>query len=198
MNSTVITKKFPHFDFSIPEIERYLRVKNASCEVSKLINSVIEETLPVLTYSVTYAVLPLKIKGDISDLSLVQFSSKDLAKKLHGCSLAVVFAATLGLGIDKLINRYSSLSPSRALAIEALGNERIEGLCNLFQKGIAEEFNAPLTARFSPGYGDLDISFQKEIFALLDCPRRIGLSLSDSMIMSPSKSVSAIVGLCKK
>ena len=54
------------------------------------------------------------------------------------------------------------------------------------------------TSRFSPGYGDFDIGFQKEIFKLLNCPKNIGLSLCDSFIMSPSKSVSAIIGLKTK
>ena len=48
--------------------------------------------------------------------------------------------------------------------------------------------------RFSPGYGDLSLEVQKEIFSLLDCPRKIGVSLGDSLLMTPSKSVTAIIG----
>ena len=48
---------------------------------------------------------------------------------------------------------------------------------------------------FSPGYGDLPLDLQREIFAALDCPKRIGVSLNESLLMSPSKSVSAIIGL---
>ena len=48
--------------------------------------------------------------------------------------------------------------------------------------------------RFSPGYGDFDIVYQKDIFAILDCPKRIGLTLNSSLMMSPSKSVTAIIG----
>lgn len=49
--------------------------------------------------------------------------------------------------------------------------------------------------RFSPGYGDLPLSAQREIFAVLDCGKRIGLMLNDSLLMSPSKSVTAFVGI---
>ena len=52
-----------------------------------------------------------------------------------------------------------------------------------------------LAARFSPGYGDLPLEFQREIFRALDVPRRIGVSLGSSCLMSPSKSVTAIVGI---
>ena len=48
--------------------------------------------------------------------------------------------------------------------------------------------------RFSPGYGDLPLALQREVFAALDCPRRIGLTLSDSLLMSPTKSVTALIG----
>ena len=49
--------------------------------------------------------------------------------------------------------------------------------------------------RFSAGYGDLPLGVQREIFAALDCPKHIGLTLNDSLLMSPTKSVTAIVGI---
>ena len=53
-----------------------------------------------------------------------------------------------------------------------------------------------LRPRFSPGYGDLPLEAQESVFKALDCHRKIGLALNDSLLMSPSKSVTAIVGLC--
>ena len=58
-----------------------------------------------------------------------------------------------------------------------------------------KEYNTGLEPRFSPGYGDLPLSAQKNIFAVLDPERRIGLTLNSSLLMSPSKSVTAFVGL---
>ena len=49
--------------------------------------------------------------------------------------------------------------------------------------------------RFSPGYGDLPLDVQRPLFAALDVPRKIGVSLTDSLLMAPSKSVSAIIGI---
>ena len=49
--------------------------------------------------------------------------------------------------------------------------------------------------RFSPGYGDVPLEIQKDIVMLLDCAKRIGVSLNDSLLMSPSKSVTAFIGL---
>ena len=105
----------------------------------------------------------------------------------------MLFAATIGVGMDRLIARYSALSPSKALALEAIGDERVESLCDYYNDLVADEYkvNAP---RFSAGYGDLDLSLQKDIFKALPCAN-IGLTLNDSLLMSPSKSVTAIIGL---
>ncbi|MBR3258643.1 MAG: vitamin B12 dependent methionine synthase, partial [Eggerthellaceae bacterium] len=46
-----------------------------------------------------------------------------------------------------------------------------------------------------PGYGDLPLEVQPDLLGLLDASRRLGITLSDSLLMSPTKSVTAIVGL---
>lgn len=102
---------------------------------------------------------------------------------------AIVFAATIGIDADRLISKYVRVSPAKALVFQALGAERIESLCNEFCKAKG------LYRRCSPGYGDIPLEMQKDIFDMLDCPRRIGLTLNDSLLMSPSKSVTAIGAL---
>ena len=52
-----------------------------------------------------------------------------------------------------------------------------------------------LRPRFSPGYGDLPLTVQKEFMTLLDCAHLIGINLNESLLMSPSKSVTAIIGM---
>ena len=92
--------------------------------------------------------------------------------------------------------KYSKISPVKALIFQAIGAERIEKLCDVFCKDIAKERKTK--PRFSPGFGDLPLTIQKDIFAALDCGKNIGLSLTDSMLMSPTKSVTAIVGIISK
>ena len=130
------------------------------------------------------------------DLPFVRTGSTDLAKYLRDCGEIVVFGATVGLELDRLITRYGRLSPVKALFFQAIGAERIESLCDAFCADLAAE-TGPLKPRYSPGYGDLPLSVQKDLFAVLDCPRKIGLTLNGSMLMSPSKSVTAIVGIQK-
>ena len=113
----------------------------------------------------------------------------------------MIFAATIGVEIDRLITKYSRLSPAKAFCCQAIGAERVEELCDDFCESVNEKLGAGgemLKPRFSPGYGDLPLETQKMIFSLLDCPKRIGVTLGDSLLMSPSKSVTAFAGITKR
>ena len=116
--------------------------------------------------------------------------SKGLAKVIAGSDEVIVFAATVGLEFDRIIGRFKRTSPSKALILQALGAERVEALCDLFCSGFEGR-----TARYSPGYGDMPLESQKDVFALLQCESKIGISLNSSLLMTPSKSVTAIFGL---
>ena len=77
---------------------------------------------------------------------------------------------------------------------QAIGAERIESLCDAFCAEREAE-GLRLRPRFSPGYGDLPLELQRDLFRGLDCSRKIGLTLNESLLMSPSKSVTAIAGI---
>lgn len=147
-----------------------------------------------LHYLVCWGRFPLKQTEIGLDMGIVQTDSVQLMKNLEGCEEVIIFAATIGLEIDRLIRRYTKLSPVKALFMQGIGAERIESLCDCFcaewqKKGLR------LRPRFSPGYGDLPLEMQKDIFRGLDCTRKIGLSLNESLLMSPSKSVTAFIGI---
>jgi len=179
------------------EVFRYAGCKGDEASVRELLDGCKAETADVLTYKVCYLPLDVRVTDDFCDLGVFGVRSKHLARNLDGCAKAVVFAATVGVGIDRLIAKYSVLSPTKALLLDAIGTERIEALCNAFCDDAEKEYNLSARPRYSPGYGDLGLPFQKEIFSVLNCRKHIGLSLSDSLMMSPSKSVTAIVGLCE-
>lgn len=125
------------------------------------------------------------------------FKSPALAKHLEGCSKVIMMAATLGAEADRLRMRAAAGSPLLELINDALGTEGIEGVCDLFCN-IKEQSFGELTPRFSPGYGDLSLDYQKDILDILDANRRIGVSLLDSLLMTPTKSVTAFVGVRHK
>lgn len=172
------------------EVFRYARAGNPSEPENALLDRCLAELLPFLTYQAAWAEYPVKITGDHLQLGFCETDSADLAKNLRECGRIVLFAATVGIAPDRLAQKYSRVSPVKALFLESVGNERIEALCDVFCAGFD---NA--CPRFSPGYGDLPLALQKEIIAVLDCPRQIGLTLNESLLMTPSKSVTAIMGI---
>ena len=76
--------------------------------------------------------------------------------------------------------------------------QRAEALCDSFT-GLMEskysETGFKLKPRFSPGYGDLPLEMQVEILKILDAQKIMGLYLNDSYLITPSKTVTAIIGL---
>jgi len=195
-NVTVTVKEFSAPPVNMREVLRYSGGKDVENA-----RECLKEAEDVLSYKVCYAVLDLSVENGETDFGFAKVKSLDLAKNLKECNGAVIFVATVGVGIDRLIARYGRLSPSRALFFQAIGSERAESLCDAFEDEIKKELageGVTFAPRFSPGYGDLSLEIQKEIFSLLDCSRRIGVSLGDSLLMTPSKSVSAIIGFGRK
>ena len=191
----VIYKSYSPPPINRREILRYAGVKGAAdSETEALLDSVITEVEKELKYSVCYTVLPIKIDGNICDFGRFSLHSENLAKCLSKSEKALLFAATVGVGIDRLISKYSRLSPARALLLDAFGSERIEALCDAFCKDITGLHNVEISPRFSPGYGDLPLDTQVDIMSVLSPQKHIGLTLSDSLLLTPTKSVTAFVG----
>lgn len=123
---------------------------------------------------------------------------KDIESHLNGCEKAIVMCATVGSEVDKLI-RISQISDmARAVVMDSLASVAVEQVCNAFDKIIAEKYSDyNMTFRFSPGYGDYPIELQKIILQMLDAPKKIGLCTNDNFLLTPTKSVTAVLGLSK-
>ncbi len=180
---------------NLKEVLRYAGCKEADENILKLLDEALSEALPVLAFKVCFSEISVNISGDVCDFGVFSLSSKDLAKNLSGCQKVLIFGATLGVGIDRLITKYAKISPSKALMLQAIGAERIEALCDAFCKQVEIEKSVALRPRFSPGYGDLGLSVQADIINLLEASKKIGLTLNNSLLMSPTKSVTAFVGV---
>ena len=124
---------------------------------------------------------------EIGNLTIISHS---LARNLRGCDKAVLFCATLGAETDRLIRRASITDMSRAVILQACAAAYLEEYCDEQQRLIGEEMAREkrfLRPRFSPGYGDF-------VMRMLDCAKQIGLSMTDGYMMTPSKSVTAVIG----
>lgn len=204
MARTVVVKTYgsaeiPPFDRG--EILRYAGVRGELPQLEPLLTQCLEEVRDRFSYRVCACECSVTPSETGVDLEFFVADSRSLRKNLERCDTAVLFAATVGMEIDRLIARYATLSPTRSLMFQAIGAERIEALCNRWNRDVTEQKATQgmrTHPRFSPGYGDLPLLVQKELFAVLDCPRKIGLTLNESCLMSPSKSVTAIIGVEKQ
>ena len=198
MISSVCTGSFDLPPLNRHEILRYAGTREESPELVILLEEALSEAQPILSGKVCWTEFPLERQGDLLHLGFASTDSAALNRNLSGCHRIVVFAATVGLPLDRLIARYGRISPAKALLLQAIGAERIEALCDVFCDKIrlkALDSGLHTVPRFSPGYGDFPLQIQRDIFRVLDCSRNIGLTLNESLLMSPSKSVTAIIGL---
>ena len=128
----------------------------------------------------------------------LELRSKALRRNLAGCKKVCLFAATLGPGPDLLIRRASVGHMSRAVILQAAAAQMIEEYCDAVCGQIARDPAAEglyLRPRFSPGYGDLPLSIQSQIGEVLQMGKKAGIALTDGMLMVPTKSVTALIGL---
>lgn len=198
-----MVSKLTFTKYDLPQIDRkevlrYMGAATADDATAELINECEKECEDAFSYLVCFDVFNIKTTDKTVDFTAFEVQSGDLAKNLNGCNTAVIFAATVGPQIDRLIKKYSSISPAKALCLQAFGNERIEALCDTFNKQITECQAAEGYAtrpRFSAGYGDFELSCQRDIFKVLCCEKQIGVTLNDSLLMTPQKSVTAVIGI---
>lgn len=167
-------------------------------ELNKLLDEAILLMQGKLTYRVSYVCVKIDRAADGYPILPFKQHSDGLKKNLENCSGAIIFAATIGSGIDMLIRRYERTAPAKGLIFQGMGAERVEALCDLFNDEViaaAQKAGVKAHPRFSPGYGDLPIEVQPGVLELVDAQRRLGITLNESFLMSPSKSVTAIIGL---
>lgn len=191
-------------EISRGEIRRYLGYgKNEGDEtVNALIEKCVRELMAVASPKSISREYPMKLLSeDWIDFTVFKTRSRSLSRNLADCQQVILFAATLGAGVDMLLHKYTKLQMSKAVIMQAAATAMIEEYCdeeNRKRKQEYENRKQYLRPRFSPGYGDFPLECQKDITAVLETPKRIGIMLTDSLLMTPSKSVTAVMGVSEK
>ena len=118
--------------------------------------------------------------------------------RLRGVEV-VFLCGPIGAEFDAWQRRLSALSAADALLSQQIGLAAVEKVMDELEKKAKAEVEAEgrkMLPRKSPGYGDLPLSLSRTILAELDAPRKIGVSITDSDLLAPSKSVTAICEIC--
>ncbi len=122
----------------------------------------------------------------------------DIKKVLKDSQKVLLIAATLGIYVDKLLRKIQITDMAQAVVFDSMASVAIEQ----FMDKIEEELKIMykdyyFTNRFSPGYGDYPIEKQRNIVRILNTEKKIGLNLTQSLMLNPTKSVTAVIGLQK-
>lgn len=169
-------------------------------ELEEKIDSLIKEVKAKARVKYAYEIFDVELEEDKINFANVSFQSKQLAKNLVGCHKVIILAITLGNEVDLLIRRYSSLDSTSMVFLQAIAAEYLEKCIDEIEKEVVENSDEKLYVkpRFSPGYGDLNIAYQKDFINLLNTPKKIGLSRTNAGMLTPTKSVTAIIGLTRE
>ncbi len=137
-------------------------------------------------------------EDDLLSFGGLSVRSRSLSKVLQGCSAVIMLASTLGLAPDRMIARAKITSLDTALRVQAVSAALLEAYLDRFTeelRALPSFSGTVFRPRFSPGYGDLPLTLQKELLPRLRAQQTVGITLNDSLLMMPSKSVTALIGV---
>lgn len=124
---------------------------------------------------------------------------EDIRKVIEKSEKVVLIAATLGIYVDKLIRKWQITDMAQAVVIDSMASVAIEQFMDKIELELSKRYSGYyFTNRFSPGYGDYPLEKQKEIIKLLNTEKKLGLNLTESLMLNPTKSVTAVIGMGKE
>ena len=167
-----------------------------AAEAELCLTRLLEETEP----KTVWRRFPLDLEsGDIVRVEGMEIRSGALYRNLRGCREVILMAATLGMAPDRMAARAQAAGKmSRAVMLQAAAAALIEEVCDELNEQLRLEAageGKTLRPRFSPGYGDFRLEHQTDLFRILEVQKRIGVTLTEHLLMMPSKSVTALIGI---
>lgn len=185
-------------DLSIDEALRYLGVREPDAEQLRHRTEQIAGRLTAaLQPRYIYRVFPLeafRLQG--TDIVLTGLTAERMLKTCHA---VVLLACTLGATFDTMLRKEQARDMADAVILDACGGAYVEAGCASAEDELRRRLSGQfLTDRFSPGYGDLPLDLQPSLCEVLDVRRRLGIYVTDSFLMVPLKSVTAIIGISEQ
>ena len=185
------------------EAVRYLGYKQIAIDEKSLamIQETFDELDKISVLKSNYRIFELSEKDDELQIGNLHIKSKSLQKNLKRCTQVVLFGATMGIDVDRQIRTYELTDMVRAVVMHACAAAVLEEYCDKVQEEIAMELlmkNLYLRPRFSPGYGDFSLLHQKDILSMLDASKTIGLAITDRYMLTPTKSITAVIGISER
>lgn len=183
---------FRYMGYKGGEIKESILKITEECEMSVL--DAVKPRLVYKVFDVGFSEKGVEIMG-----TPLIFRGSDIREHLSECSRCVLMCVTLSADVDKLIRSYEAEGMEKALIADALASAAVEQVCNKAEALIQSALgNYSYTWRFSPGYGDFPLDIQKEFISVTESDRKIGLTVTENLILIPRKSVTAVMGISEK
>lgn len=185
------------------EVLRYLGYhgQGLSDELGDRIDDVTARCLAIARPRSTMASFAVRsVASDVVELEActLRLTGHDIASHLADAREVVLFAATLGADVDRELRLLSLTDPLEQVVFDSVATALVERAADAAEaraRSYAASQNHFTSWRFSPGYGDLPLDVQGSFLAVLDATRQLGITLTPSNLMVPTKSVTAIVGI---
>ena len=187
--------------YDLHEAARYMGYKHgakpneAICELCEVAYN---ELCKVITPKYIYKEYEFTRTNDGIIVDGVEFKSAKLLSHLKDSNTIILFGATLGVGADTLVRKYSVTDAAMTSIVHCVGASMVENLCDQACEELKNTIKGDHKYRFSPGYGGLDISSQADFFKILPMTKQMGVSLSENFLMTPTKTVTAFIGVTKE
>jgi len=189
-------------NLKLSEALRYLGVRGTpSEELRREASAVADKLTQAVRPRYVYRVFPVSHtpEGEVLAGSGVTLTGETARRMLADCGQAALLLCTLGAAFETLLRAEQARDMARAVLLDACGSAWVEAGCDEAEGELAARYpGLYLTDRFSPGYGDLPLALQPALCAVLDGWRRLGVQVTESLLMNPTKSVTAVIGLADK
>ena len=180
-------------DFEINKIELAARLKTSLNFEDELLSRCIDKFNQIVNYKYVYVKVPVSTTNDICDFGFATVKSASLSRVLASSKEVFIMAVSTGIEVDRLITKlYLKKDPS-AFFIDSIGSAAIESFADYINEKICENLNT--TNRFSPGYADFPLDFQRDLIARINANQTVGITVNNELFMTPMKSITAIIGI---
>ncbi|MCP1101153.1 hypothetical protein M2454_000457 [Aequitasia blattaphilus] len=173
--------------------------KGVPKDIEKLAEESVQRVEEVSRFRISAKRFPFYLLEDgkmmLGDIAVC---SDNLQKNLENAREVYLFAATLGIEVDRLMKRFSISDMAKVVGIQSGAAALLEYELDVYFNMLKIEHEKEglyLHQRFSPGYGDFSISHQKEILDRVDAGKRLALTSTEQGMLNPLKSVTGVVGL---
>lgn len=190
------------------EVLRYLGYSGQPMtpELDARIDGVVDRCLAIAQPAGVWRIFEVVSRGETPDGrpavrlagTSLELVGESMREHMAGAAAVGVMAATAGMGVERELRRLALTDHVEQVIFDAAGTttvERAADACEASLVAAAAERGLHTNFRFSPGYGDMPLETQPVLLDALDARRRLGISLSKTLLMTPTKSVTAVVGM---